>query len=204
WPYFTSMAPNWSTWACGTGPSAARASTTCHSSSPAAVSRRTISQPCSTVSFHRPTRSFFPPPVCFESSIICDQPSPNLAAGAPRRGRQPRRDGRTGGARQGHGSQDGRQGHPAAGEPVAQPLARAGEPAPDRPFLDPQAAGRFGPAVVFQTAEDERLAVGRRQALDFLVEDGLHLPPLRLRGGRPRRRRFRLPLAPPSSRAGPL
>lgn len=56
-----------------------------------------------------------------------------------------------------------------------------GKPAPNGPFLDSQLPSDIRLLPVFDIKEDERSPVGFRQALDLVIQDGLHLPPFQLR-----------------------
>jgi hypothetical protein len=85
--------------------------------------------------------------------------------------------------RQGGRGQHRRQRHTAASQPLPQQPAGAAEAVADRGLAPAQPDGHLGAALVFQAAEDKRLAVGLGQAGDLLVQDGLDLLPLGAEAG---------------------
>ena len=66
----------------------------------------------------------------------------------------------------------GRDGHAAPGQPVAQPLARPGQPAPDRDLREPELMRRRGVGQPLEVAEHDRRPQPLGQAVDLLVERG--------------------------------
>lgn len=102
-----------------------------------------------------------------------------------------------------HAGQHRRQFDAPAGQALLQQLAGVGQPAGDRALLPAQLLGRLLLAPRLQAAEDERPAVLLRQAVQFLIEDGLQFAPAQVRRGGTLRGGGRLGLMAMTAGCGP-